>query len=49
MKCILYSGKFSHGANFCGFRGWPTTAKIRTPESSVRADLCERRVGRTRK
>ena len=28
MTC--YSGKFSHGANFRGFRGWPTTAKIRT-------------------
>ena len=30
---ILYSGKFSHGAKFCGFADGAATAKIKTHEN----------------
>ena len=30
---ILYSGKFSHHANFCSFRGWPHYRENKNHES----------------
>ena len=32
---VLYSGKFSHGANFRSFRGYIATANIKTMKISM--------------